>query len=111
MFVRSLPTCRRAVARAALARSLQPLSPYALTSRTRSYASSVSGNGVTQLKPSIYGQPLASSHPHLLSERETTPGIPQKEYDRRRRELMQSLPEGSLVVCVAGQVKYMSGRE
>ncbi|KAI0706938.1 peptidase M24, structural domain-containing protein [Cerioporus squamosus] len=76
----------------------------------RCYASAVTVNGFSQLKPTPYGQPLAASHAHLIRTEETTPGIPQEEYDRRRRELMESLPDDSLVVCVAGQVKYMSGQ-
>ena len=42
---------------------------------------------------------------------ELTPGIPATEYERRRRQLVDGLPHGSLVVCVAGQVKYMSAGE
>ncbi|KAI0082855.1 hypothetical protein K474DRAFT_1585044 [Panus rudis PR-1116 ss-1] len=68
-------------------------------------------NVKTGIKPTPYGQPLYASHPHLLGPEETTPGIPQSEYERRRRELMDSLPDDSVVICVAGQVKYMSGRE
>ncbi|KAI0773692.1 peptidase M24, structural domain-containing protein [Fomes fomentarius] len=107
MFARSLPACRRAVARSsrlALASAPAPCS-------ARHYVSAVTVNGSEQLKPTTYGQPLAPSHAHLIRTEETTPGIPQEEYDRRRRELVESLPDDSLVVCVAGQVKYMSGRE
>ncbi|KAA1465904.1 peptidase M24 [Dentipellis sp. KUC8613] len=60
-------------------------------------------------KPARYGQPTFQSHPHLVQPNEATPGIPVEEYERRRKELMEDLPEGSLVVSVAGQVKYMSG--
>ena len=85
-------------------------------------------------KPSIFGQPTAKSHTHLgeraahtsplpiffaadkrflyaraVKPGEVTPGIPASEYERRRRQLVDGLPEGSLVVCMAGQVKYMSG--
>jgi hypothetical protein len=42
---------------------------------------------------------------------EVTPGIPASEYERRRRQLVDGLPDGSLVVCVAGHVKYMSAGE
>ncbi|KAH9037655.1 peptidase M24 [Lactarius pseudohatsudake] len=56
-------------------------------------------------KPSAFGQPTLKSHPHLG---ELTPGIPASEYERRRRQLVEGIPHGSLVVCVAGQVKYMS---
>ncbi|EIM85484.1 peptidase M24 [Stereum hirsutum FP-91666 SS1] len=59
-------------------------------------------------KPSLFGQPTFHSHPHLVKPDETTPGIPAQDYERRRSELMQGLPNGSLVVSVAAQVKYMS---
>lgn len=60
-------------------------------------------------KPSHYGQPLFQSHPHLLRPNELTPGIPSEEYERRRKELMDSLPSNSVVVLIAAPVKYMSG--
>ncbi|OSD01713.1 hypothetical protein PYCCODRAFT_1436006, partial [Trametes coccinea BRFM310] len=111
MSLRLLPrTCRRATASAASASNLA-LSAFPAFSRfARCYATPVTVNGSTQLKPTLYGQPLPPSHSHLLKAKETTPGIPQEEYERRRRELMESLPDGSLVVCVAGQIKYMSGQ-
>ncbi|KAH7912445.1 peptidase M24 [Hygrophoropsis aurantiaca] len=59
-------------------------------------------------KPSNYGQPLFPSHPHLLKPNELTPGIPAEEYERRRKELMDSLPANSVVVSVAAPIKYMS---
>jgi intermediate cleaving peptidase 55 len=78
-------------------------------------------------KPSHYGQPLFQSHPHLrefkpsgslptpflkpraVRPNELTPGIPSEEYERRRKELMDSLPSNSVVVLIAAPVKYMSG--
>ena len=54
-------------------------------------------------KPPIYGQPVAETHPHLMAPHELTPGIPKSEYDNRRARLMDSLPEGSLVVRRACQ--------
>lgn len=80
------------------------------------------------LKPTIYGQPLHPSHSHLgkfdtdlycadsevfcsVGLGELTPGISAQEYDRRRKDLMDGLPENTIVVCIAGQMKYMSGRE
>ena len=47
----------------------------------------------------------------LVKPNEVTPGIPDEEFERRRKALMDSLPENSIVVAVAGHVKYMSGRE
>ncbi len=106
MFLRSSST---AAVKAAFA-STRLVHP-AFIRNARCYASAITVNGFSQLKPTPYGQPLAASHAHLIGTEETTPGIPREEYDRRRRELMESLPDDSLVVCVAGQVKYMSGRE
>jgi hypothetical protein len=40
---------------------------------------------------------------------EVTPGMPREEYQRRRRELMDKLPEGSIAVLVSAPTKYMSG--
>ena len=110
MYARSLPSCRRA---AVSSSSAAFTTSHASRTTPRRHASSrsVTVNGHPQLKPTLYGQPLACSHAHLIRREETTPEIPQEEYHRRRRELMESLPEGSLVVCVAGQMKYMSGRK
>ncbi|KAH9853384.1 peptidase M24, structural domain-containing protein [Lenzites betulinus] len=112
MSFRSLSRCRRAAAAATSASNFASTSSScAHALHARGYATPVSVNGFRQLKPTIYGQPLAPSHSHIVNPQETTPGIPQKEYDRRRRELVERLPDDSIVVCVAGQVKYMSGRE
>ncbi|KAJ7067901.1 peptidase M24 [Mycena amicta] len=70
----------------------------------REYASSVAS------KPSTYGQPLFQSHPHLVASNELTPGFRAMEYETRRRNLMNSLPDSSVVVSTAGTVKYMSGQ-
>lgn len=53
----------------------------------------------TVTKPPMYGQPLAKTHAHLIAPEELTPGIPKVEYEERRKNLMDSLPQGSLVVC------------
>jgi hypothetical protein len=45
----------------------------------------------------------------LVKENDLTPGIPASEYDQRRRNLMESLPDKSIVVSVAAETKYMSG--
>lgn len=42
------------------------------------------------------------------SQHDLTPGIPTEEYDYRRRKLMNSLPDNSIVVSVAAPIKYMS---
>ena len=45
----------------------------------------------------------------LVKKHDLTPGIPASEYDQRRRNLMESLPDKSIVVSVAAPTKYMSG--
>ncbi|KAH9843656.1 peptidase M24 [Rhodofomes roseus] len=76
----------------------------------RLYATEATQLANIALKPTIYGQPLDPSHPHLLKNGELTPGITSQEYETRRRALMDSLPPHSAVICAAAQVKYMSGR-
>ncbi|KAI0734915.1 peptidase M24 [Fomitopsis betulina] len=76
----------------------------------RLYATEAVQLAEVALKPTIYGQPLAPSHPHLLEDGELTGGISWQEYETRRRALMDSLPPHSAVVSVAAPVKYMSGR-
>ena len=67
----------------------------------RQYATPASSAGTRNLiKPPIHGQPLAETHPHLIAPTELTPGIPKAEYEERRARLMDSLPKGSLVVCM-----------
>ncbi|GAA5975246.1 hypothetical protein JCM11641_004408 [Rhodosporidiobolus odoratus] len=55
-----------------------------------------------------YGQPLPSTHPHLLAHGELTPGIQAKEYEQRRRKLMENLEDGATVVIAGGNIVYMS---
>ncbi|KAF5369724.1 hypothetical protein D9757_011995 [Collybiopsis confluens] len=76
------------------------------SAHSRSYATEAHNIAV---KPSVYGQPLFKSHPHLTKPDEITPGITTEEYDNRRRRLINGLPDDSVVVSVAGSVKYMSG--
>ena len=59
-------------------------------------------------RPSRYGQPHRSTHPHLLGDGELTRGLRAEEYDARRKKLMDSLPKGSVVICMGGTVKLMS---
>ncbi|KAF5390508.1 hypothetical protein D9757_005207 [Collybiopsis confluens] len=77
-----------------------------VSAHSRSYATEAHNIAV---KPSVYGQPLFKSHPHLTKPDEITPGITAEEYDNRRRRLINGLPDDSVVVSVAGSVKYMSG--
>ncbi|KZT20639.1 peptidase M24 [Neolentinus lepideus HHB14362 ss-1] len=96
-----LTACSRPLQRARLSSP-----PHALRRR---YATEVDF-GLHPPKPSEYGQPLFESHPHLVKADELTPGIPSHEYERRRKELMDSLPEHSIVISIAAPVKYMSGQ-
>ncbi|ESK93098.1 peptidase m24 [Moniliophthora roreri MCA 2997] len=75
-----------------------------LSSAARSYATAAEA-----IKPSTFGQPAWQSHPHLIRPNELTSGIPAQEYESRRKKLMHGLPDNSIVVSVAGTVKYMSG--
>ncbi len=84
----------------------------------RAYATTAAGPipqptfpGVTNPKPPATGQPLARSHAHLVRPGELTPGITAAEYEDRRRRLMDSLPAGSVVVCMGGTVRLVSQRE
>lgn len=44
-----------------------------------------------------------------MQPNELTAGISAEEYELRRRRLMDSLPDNSVVVSVAAPTKYMSG--
>ncbi|GAA5986729.1 hypothetical protein JCM10908_000873 [Rhodotorula pacifica] len=55
-----------------------------------------------------YGQPLPSTHPHLLQPGELTPFISANEYHERRRKLVDSLEDGAIVIVAGGQIQYMT---
>lgn len=55
-----------------------------------------------------FGQPLPSTHPHLLKPGELTEGISSAEYESRRRRLMEGLPEQSIVILAGGRLQYSS---
>ncbi|KAM0749701.1 Creatinase/aminopeptidase [Meredithblackwellia eburnea MCA 4105] len=83
---------------------------------TRGYASAASAPlahpnaGAPIVSPSKgYGQPLPSTHSHLLAPGELTPGISAEEYEHRRRALMEGLEEGSIVLIAGGRLKFMTG--
>jgi len=73
------------------------------TSSTSSASSSSSS-----LSPTAFGQPLPATHPHLLQQGQLTIGIPYSEYEARRSSLMDSLPDGSVVVLAGGRLQYSS---
>ncbi|KAG8883641.1 hypothetical protein FRB97_006130 [Tulasnella sp. 331] len=61
-------------------------------------------------KPAIFGQPTHLTHPHLIAPDEVTPGISKEEYRERRRRLMDAFEsDDTVVVCLAGTMKYASG--
>jgi len=79
-----------------------------LNPKTRTYASESQAHA----KPPLYGQPISTTHPHLIKNNaDLTRGIPASEYEARRRNLMQSLPEGSKVICMGGTVKLVTQRK
>ncbi|POY74093.1 hypothetical protein BMF94_2905 [Rhodotorula taiwanensis] len=55
-----------------------------------------------------YGQPLPSTHPHLLQPGELTPCISANEYHERRQRLVDSLEDGAVAIIAGGQVQYMT---
>ncbi|GAA5869896.1 hypothetical protein JCM3774_000523 [Rhodotorula dairenensis] len=55
-----------------------------------------------------YGQPLPSTHPHLLQPGELTPFISADEYHNRRKKLVDSLEDGAVVVIAGGKIQYMT---
>jgi hypothetical protein len=61
-------------------------------------------------KPPKQGQPLHSSHPHLVYSKHLTPGIPASEYEDRRKKLMESLGEGAVVICMGNTVRLVTQR-
>ncbi|ORY66952.1 peptidase M24, structural domain-containing protein [Leucosporidium creatinivorum] len=57
-----------------------------------------------------FGQPLPSTHPHLLAPGELTRGISADEYEQRRKRLMDGLEEGAVVIVASARLKYASGK-
>ncbi|TNY22106.1 peptidase M24 [Rhodotorula diobovata] len=55
-----------------------------------------------------YGQPLPSTHPHLLAPGQLTPGISATEYETRRRKLVDRLDDDAVVVIAGGRTVYSS---
>lgn len=56
-----------------------------------------------------FGQPVHETHPHLLKAGEVTPGITALEYAYRRSNLASKLPENSIAIVAASEVKFRSG--
>ncbi|GAB5592346.1 aminopeptidase [Umbelopsis nana] len=75
---------------------------------TRAFASSVNASLVPETHRRSYGQPVFETHPYALQKNEVTPGVTALEYELRRTALMNSLPEGSLVISLGYRTRYMS---
>jgi intermediate cleaving peptidase 55 len=56
-----------------------------------------------------FGQPLYETHPHLIKAGELTPGITALEYHHRRAALASKLPQNSVAILAAAELKYRSG--
>lgn len=56
-----------------------------------------------------FGQPLHETHPHLIAAGDLTPGISALEYHHRRAALARRLPQNSVAVLAASDLKYRSG--
>ncbi|GAA5889606.1 hypothetical protein JCM8208_001071 [Rhodotorula glutinis] len=88
------------------------------TPSTRSYASAACPPLSHPTRPhapvqstsssTAYGQPLPSTHPHLLAPGQLTPGISAAEYEQRRRNLVDRLEDGAVVVIAGGKTVYSS---
>ncbi|KTW25752.1 hypothetical protein T552_03365 [Pneumocystis carinii B80] len=55
---------------------------------------------------SLYGQPIYTTHPHLVKPAELTPGITVAEYAARRSQLAAALPAHSLTILIGAQIMY-----
>lgn len=55
---------------------------------------------------SLYGQPIYTTHPHLIKPTELTPGITATEYAARRSQLASIIPSHSLIVLIGAQIMY-----
>ncbi|PIA15853.1 Creatinase/aminopeptidase [Coemansia reversa NRRL 1564] len=55
-----------------------------------------------------YGQALHETHPELVAKDETTPGIARGEYERRRRQLVESLADGSVAFLFSAPMHFVS---
>ncbi|KAH9824941.1 X-Pro aminopeptidase [Melampsora americana] len=62
----------------------------------------------TKSSKEYFGQPLPFTHPHLLKSDEITIGITLSEYAERRKKLMDSLEDGSVVILAGGRLQWMA---
>ncbi|XP_057834361.2 intermediate cleaving peptidase 55, mitochondrial isoform X3 [Cryptomeria japonica] len=54
------------------------------------------------------GQPTAETHPQVVATGEITPGITEQQFIRRRKKLLELLPEKSLIIMPSAPVKMMT---
>lgn len=52
------------------------------------------------------GQPIFENRPHRIPSGELTPGITSMEYYQRRQQILQSLPDKSMVVVPGNEVQF-----
>ncbi|KLU93039.1 xaa-Pro dipeptidase, partial [Magnaporthiopsis poae ATCC 64411] len=72
-------------------------------SSSRGYATAVSASELQ------FGQPVHETHPHILEAGELTRGITAQEYYERRLKLARLMPENSVAILTAAELKYRSG--
>ncbi|KAF2398653.1 metallopeptidase family M24 [Trichodelitschia bisporula] len=66
-------------------------------------------NGTISAADLKFGQPVYETHPHILGPGEVTPGISALEYAQRRDSLARLLPQNSVAIIPAADIKYRSG--
>lgn len=88
---------------------LQPRPPSTASSNPQIMVNRSFGHTPTSVSPPNYASRRAEPTTSPVRPHELTPGIPAEEYEWRRRQLMENLPNDSVVVSVAAPVKYMSG--
>lgn len=114
--MQSIPARRIASALARLTRQTLPSSVRLISSASSTLSHPVgldAEGGLAYPRPPFvpgYSQPLPSTHPHYMGEGELTVGITAREYEERRKALMDGLEEGAVVIIAGGRLKYLSGQ-
>ena len=88
------------------ARLLARLRPVRLAAARRPFSTQPAARAASAAK--LIAQPLAATHPHLMADGETTPGVSSAEYAARREEFASLLPHGALALFSSAAVGYMS---
>ncbi|KAJ2084124.1 aminopeptidase [Coemansia sp. RSA 988] len=55
-----------------------------------------------------FGQAVHDTHPELVGKGETTAGISGNEYEQRRRQLVENLPDESIVILCSAPMHFVS---